>query len=368
MTIRITGLISNLDRGGAEKNFCALFNALQGKGYRCTVITLRESAALQQTLTPEITQRCLGWSKSSGALRLLRELKQQISNAKPDLLISFMDQTNMLALFASKKLQVPVLVCERNNPAKNLILARHWPTPIQALAKSVRNFSYRRAGSICVQTAGAAQYFKQYVPRVPCTVIPNFVEPVTGTAIKPRKKIVLGVGRLVPEKGFAELIDSFATVAQSFPDWQLHIFGEGPCREVLQLKIDRLALQQNVKLLGKIENLQPHYLEASIFVLNSQYEGFPNALLEAMASGCAVIASNCPYGPADLIKDRINGLLVPMSHPSDLAKALKYLMSEAAERIRLGSEAQASAANYSFTHYFSSFEQLMLDICATSHP
>ena len=157
----------------------------------------------------------------------------------------------------------------------------------------------------------------------------------------PGRSIVLAAGRLVPQKGFDRLIEAFANIHGDHPNWDLVILGAGPDRQVLEIQRDKLGLNGRVFLPGRAGNVADWYGRASIFAMASLFEGFPNALLEAMAYGLPVISTDCDTGPRDLIEHDANGLLVTQGDQSALIAGLRQLMDNEDLRSRLSQNARA---------------------------
>jgi glycosyltransferase involved in cell wall biosynthesis len=151
------------------------------------------------------------------------------------------------------------------------------------------------------------------------------------------------MGTLRPEKGFDLLIEAFARVAASHPDWSLTILGEGPERLRLEALVSGSGLQERVSMPGRVADPVPYLVAAHAFALSSRREGFPNALLEAMACGLPAVAFDCPSGPAEIIEHGGNGLLVEPGEVSRLAAALDQIMSSPGERARMGESARGIA-------------------------
>ena len=177
-------------------------------------------------------------------------------------------------------------------------------------------------------------------------VIPNFVRrPVRiatpGTEHGPKR--LLAMGRLGPEKGFDLLVDAFARVADAHPDWSLTILGEGDERGRLETLVRRLRLDGRVALPGRAADPFPHLASAHAFALSSRREGFPNALLEAMACGLPAVAFACRSGPAEIIEHGRNGLLVPPGDLTRFALALDRVMGSGAVRAQIGRNAREIA-------------------------
>lgn len=161
-----------------------------------------------------------------------------------------------------------------------------------------------------------------------------------------RRQVVIAVGRLVQHKGFARLIHAFAMVADRHPGWELHIHGEGPRRPVLERLVGRLGLTDRVRLVGYTADVRPALASASIFAMTSHHEGFPLVLIEALSSGLPLVAFDCPRGPAEIIRHRHNGLLVPEGRNRRFARALNRLMARDGWRAELAAQAALDARQY----------------------
>ena len=159
--------------------------------------------------------------------------------------------------------------------------------------------------------------------------------------------MLIGVGRLTAQKGFDTLIEAFARVVSKHPDWRLVIYGEGPDRTELESLRDALALQAEVSLPGLTRNIDAAFAEASIFVLPSRFEGYPNALLEALAVGLPVIATSAPGGASEILERGKYGLLVAPDDAVALASALDRMMSDPALRAAYGAQAQKAVVELS---------------------
>ena len=177
-------------------------------------------------------------------------------------------------------------------------------------------------------------------------VIPNPVPEQMLTAKKHisigDKRRLLSVGRLDNEKQFSLLIKVFATLAANNHNWSLRIIGEGPLRQVLEQEIVSLNLSRRVELLGRSTNIAEELAQADAFVLNSAYEGFPNALLEAMAVGLPCVTFDCPSGPREMSMEGQVALLVPLNDERALAHELERLMTDDDLRHSLGNKARIS--------------------------
>jgi GalNAc-alpha-(1->4)-GalNAc-alpha-(1->3)-diNAcBac-PP-undecaprenol alpha-1,4-N-acetyl-D-galactosaminyltransferase len=266
-------------------------------------------------------------------IAILRALLRQ---AKPDVVLSFIDVSNILTILATLGLGVRVVVAERTHPALNDTVSRPW--------KVLRRLCYSWSDQVVAQTRDAAAWLERRC-KSPVLVIPNFLRALPQIAL-PREFLIIAVGRLTSEKGFDVLLEAFARVRARFPDWRLCIIGEGPERRALTERIAELDLRGRVVLLGEIRDVDTWMARAALLVHPSRREGFPNAVLEGMGMGVAVICADCRSGPAELITDGVNGRLVPVDNLEVLTRVMSELMTDAKLRERLGAQATKVRRDY----------------------
>ena len=204
------------------------------------------------------------------------------------MVLSFVTPTNVLAILACTGLPPRVVVSERVDP----VIHRE-----QRLWVVLRALVYHRADAVVVQTEAAARWFRKWLgKRTPVSVIPNPVVPTSElrrSAPQVPKPFILAAGRLVPQKGFDVLIRAFALAAPECMPLRLAIAGDGPAAQALRDLVAELRLENRVLFLGNVRELQTLMSQAEGFILSSRYEGFPNVLLEALAAGLPVIATDC---------------------------------------------------------------------------
>ena len=177
------------------------------------------------------------------------------------------------------------------------------------------------------------------------TIIPNPISFFPERHSDCQSKQVIAVGRYTYQKGFDLLIKAWRIVHEHHPDWQLNIYGPGN-REEYQREADALQLSQTVHCHEAAANIYDRYAEHSIFVLSSRFEGFGLVIAEAMATGLPAISFSCPCGPADIITDHQDGLLVENGNIDGLAKAISYLIEHPEKRQQMGWQAVVSAQRY----------------------
>ena len=340
---RLAFAIFGLGPGGAERVTCTLSGYTARRGWDVRVVTMSAARGDAYALPPAVRRISLDLaSDSHGSLEAIVHSLQRIATLRrvlrsldPDVVVSFMPETNVLCLLAMWGTGVPVLVCERTDP-RMAPLGRRW--------KLLRRALYPRAAGVAVQTECVARWARAFCPRV--HVIPNSVDRphrFASALDAPGPKRLLAVGRLVPVKGFDLLIRAFAIAARDRPDWSLTILGEGRLRARLTALAEECGVAARISMPGHVPDPTEHLTQGHAFALSSRCEGFPNALLEAMACGLPAVAFDCPSGPADVITNEHDGLLVPAEDVPAFAAALGRIMDSPRERVRMGLHAREIA-------------------------
>lgn len=341
---KIVFVIDSMGKGGAERVMSILANHFsnQNEIYIVTLINDKVDYQLNDSikiikLSELVNQKQLPILKKIFLpIRFMKKyngLKKLIKNINPDLIISFLPDSSFLSVLANKK-KCKLLISDRNDPKIEYK---------KALNKLFMKKLYPKADAFVFQTADAKEYFNNIINfnKKDYKVIFNPVNPkfIRERYNGIRKKEIVTVGRLSEQKNHNLLIDSFDKIKDKYPDYVLKIYGDGELREELQEKISDLNLTHRVLLQGVANNVEKEIYDSDLFILSSNYEGMPNALIEAMCLGLTVVSTDCPCGgPKSLINDK-NGILVPVNDEKKLMGAIDKVLSNAELRNSLGSEA-----------------------------
>ena len=258
-------------------------------------------------------QEQLSRGRIRGFCARYRVLRKIWKKERPDVILSFIGYNNSFAVLTSRGLHIPVAVSVRSNPAYE-----YDSKKLRAMAFAL----FRQADGVVLQTHEAASFFPQAIRRK-SVILPNAVNP---DFLRPRyegerEKKVVCVGRLDDNKNQGLLIEQFARAHRRHPEYTLHLYGDGPCREKFETFARQIGVEDSVIFEGTVDNIPECIEKASIFVLSSKTEGMPNALLEAMSLGLACIATDCPCGgPRELIRSGENGFLVPITYVGRLER------------------------------------------------
>lgn len=323
----IAFLIYSLTSGGAERVLTTLANKFVNQ-YNVTIITLAESDSFYK-LNPLIeifncgsqTNENSKFQTIKNHFKTLKIIGEIIKLKKIDLLIGFTTSVNVFTIIAARKNKIPSIISERNNPVAD---------PPNLLWKTLRNFYYKYANYLVVQTVSNKQFFHKIMPSDKVVIIKNPIATVLAEkrilqAGISKDNIILSVGRLDANKAQDLLIKAYAKIPNA--GWQLIIIGDGDKKQSYETLTKELNISDKVIFLGNISKVHDYYNKASIFVFTSKSEGFPNALAEALYFGIPSISTNCPHGPSDLIEHNVNGILIDVDDQIMLEKQLLKLIN-----------------------------------------
>jgi GalNAc-alpha-(1->4)-GalNAc-alpha-(1->3)-diNAcBac-PP-undecaprenol alpha-1,4-N-acetyl-D-galactosaminyltransferase len=312
-------VLPSLSGGGMERVMSELAWFFVRKKYVETHLILLSRCAKFYTMPPEVVIHEPKFEFNNKlrilhTIRTINYLRQKVKYLKPDAILSFGEMYNSFVLLSTILMKIKIIVSDRSKPDKKWGLLHEW----------LRKILYIKATGIISQTRYSKDFLKSITKHQNIIVIPNPVMTFKQTNEK-KQNIILNVGRLISSKRIDLLLDVFASC--KFEDWKLWIIGDGPERRRLEEKSFELGIHNYVTFWGNRKDIETFYSKAKIFAFTSNSEGFPNALLEAMAAGLACISFDCIAGPSDLINDGENGYLIKNGNIKDYLTKLNNLIN-----------------------------------------
>lgn len=362
MTRRIAFVINQLGgrgSGGSDRVVSLLANEFVARGWTVDILALTGDRTVERDLSPEIDIRFERPVRAKVkllqvGLRMLRGaglVRSYIRKHPEAVIVSFIAWVNICTIAGAMGTRGgPIVLSERTDPASD---------PSLSIARRVRNACYRRADALVFQTPDARDYFSG-IANATSQVISNPVSPGL-PEWKPDEGIVeiVTAARLETEKNIPMLINAFAPIVQDHPDARLRIYGHGKIRDQLQALIDDSGLRESTILEGYTSDVHTRLSQASMFVMSSNFEGMPNALLEAMSMGMPVISVDCPIGgPRMLIDDGENGILVQPDDIASMSRHMRRLIDNPEIARALGEKAASTRDQHSISHIADAWEQL----------
>lgn len=335
--------IDSMQRGGAQRVMSVLSKFLSDRGIYTVLVNdiIPEEGKAEYSVDSRVHRVFLDKNTKPGKSKNIARvigLRRLVKKENPDVILSFMGPPNYRMLLATIGVQCRKVVSVRNDPYKE------YGT---GLKKWIARFIFRFANGCVFQTEEASAYFPAAVQKKG-RIILNPVDPsFFNTTWEGEDKTILTVGRLYPQKNHALLLNAFAQVHKKHPEYKLKICGKGSEENDLEELASELGIDSFVSFMGEVDNVKDELKQSSCFVLSSDYEGLPNALMEAMAVGIPVISTDCPCGgPRTLIRNNESGILVSCGDTNGLTDAIEKVISNKEKRIRLGQYGKESAARF----------------------
>lgn len=308
--------------GGAERQIIMLANAMAERGHEVHLLILAANKS-QYDVSKDVQIHDLTVVEEYTGNKIInryKALKRALAEIKPDISVSYWLQSAYYCAMMPNAITGKNIYSERGDPGDK---------EYSGLLGIVRGLAFKRVDGFVFQSEGARDYFKGSVKKK-SVVIHNSVSIPEDKYLKPcekREKKIITVGRLHPQKNQKLLIDAFARVADTIPEYSLDIYGDGELKAELQKQIDDLGLTERIFLKGTRKNVLDYVYTASLFVLSSDYEGMPNALMEAMAIGVPCISTDCrPGGARTLICDKVNGWITPIGDVNELSSRMRDVL------------------------------------------
>ncbi len=328
--MRIGIIIGSLGLGGAERVSVRLAEWWVNNHHEVTIFTTMNPPEKEYLVPPNVKR--VFCHLKGGGWPLVQTLKKKINSEKPDIAIVMDTPMCVYAVPALLCAGVPFVVAERSDPKNAKI-----KTTTRILSRTMMRF----AKGFIFQTKGARDYFGKAITNKSTVIFnPLSVNELPSPHVGEREKTVVAMGRLISAKNYPLLIRAFEIFSKDHPDYTLEIYGEGAQRTELERILSGSPFKEKIHLNGSRSDVLQCIVTAGIFVLSSDYEGMPNALLEAMALGIPSIATDCPPGgPAELIVHNENGLLVSVGKADSLAEAMNKLADDVDFALCIGKRA-----------------------------
>lgn len=324
----------SLTRGGAERVALYLAKFIKQQGVEVFVVTASKREN-EYDVPEDITRICLNdkGTNIGSIFQSIFRLNSVIKRNNIDTVLVMGVPICVYAIPGCLGTKAKIVVSERNDPSN---------FAGKKITKYLSRFLMKRADGYVFQTNDAKKFYSKGLHNKG-VIIPNplLVDNLPDRFRGKRRKIIVTAGRLIAQKNQKILIDAFSCIVDEFPDYKLVIYGEGNLEDWLKNYVNSLLLTEKVEFLGNVNDLHSQIQDASLFVLSSNFEGMPNALIEAMALGLPCISTDCPCGgPKDLIVDGVNGVLVPVNDIDSMYIAIRNILLNDKFANELGRNAQ----------------------------
>jgi glycosyltransferase involved in cell wall biosynthesis len=327
---RLAIFAPSMAQGGAERGALKLAEGLTQRGFHVDLVLAAAEGPRLSEVSPDVKIVDL---HARRVLSSLPGLIGYLRRAKPLALVSYLDHANVIALTACRLVRFPgrILVVEQNTLSE---AAKHGKSRRDRLMPQIVRAVYPRADYVVGVSAGVVDDLMRFtsLPAEKLKVVFNPIvtpdlrerakEPVEHSWFADGSKVFVAVGRLRPQKDFDTLLHAFSRVRATRPA-RLLILGEGPERPALEDLVRKLGIADDVSLPGSVGNPYAYLSRAVAFVLSSRWEGLPTVLIEALACGAPVIATDCPSGPREILAGGRYGKLVAVNAVEDLTAAME---------------------------------------------
>lgn len=362
---RVLFILPRMSGGGAERVVSMIANHLCQKDYDIGITVLVSEDSFYKLDSKIIFQSAnFTVNRTNKAVRLLSlatnfinsilYIKRSIKEFRPDVVFSLLAETDIvtyLALFNQK--HIYRICSERNDPTRRNQL-------IETILKTI----YKKADAFVCQSQAVAQYYSS-VPADKKVIIPNPIDlSLIPMAVKESAPMrIVSVGRLVKQKNFPLLIRSISEIIAQMPDVHLTIYGEGSERPYLEELIEHLGLQEHVELPGSTGEVHAKMRDASLFVMSSDYEGFPNALIEAIAMGLPVVSTDFATGVAREIVDENVGIVVPCADQLAITDAILTLLNNDELRLHIRKNGHSKVEKFDVHRVVEIWDDYLKHLC-----
>ena len=367
--IKLLCLIPELRTGGAELVLISLLKKFSRDRIKPILVLLQNKTEYVNQLPEDIKLIELGKKGRFDFFRISFALASIIKKECPDAILSFLWYSGIVAIVAKKLSGInTVTITAIRNFLSICIRREKCGLAKTFLAK--RLLKYSSATLVLAKPMKEDMVEKFNLDREKIHIIPN---PVDIPKIKARASekidhpwfgsdknipVIIAIGRLTEQKGYPHLLEAFKNILSQQPA-RLFIIGSGQDQAKLEKLVANYGIGENVCLAGVLRNPLPYLAKSDVFVLSSFYEGFPNAMVEAMALAVPVVATNCPSAVSDIITDGFSGLLIPVADPSAMQKAVIRILNNKDFAKKLGDNAVKAVENYPAEHVVELYQSVI---------
>ncbi|MFP6647847.1 MAG: glycosyltransferase [Pirellulaceae bacterium] len=363
--MRLACFLPSLEGGGAERVVVNLLRGLVERQVQAQLILASAHGSYLDQVPSQVEVVDLGVKHVRQAIWPLRRLLKEQS---PQVLISHLSHANLAAVLAMRPLEIPT----RLLLVEHLTMSAYKGTTVKdRLIQPLARWLFKHADAVAAVSRGAARDLEEQL-RMPSDSVHVLYNPVVDDSLEQKRQetlsdpwldasdqpLVVGMGRLTEQKDFGTLIRAFAQIANP-SSCRLVILGEGEERAELEELVRQLGLEERVLLPGFVENPYAWLNQADLFVLSSRWEALPTVLIEALACGVKVVATDCPSGPAEILQDGRWGRLVPMQDEQALAAAMEQALSEQGDSGLLQQRAADFSVESAVDQYLALIRQLV---------
>ncbi len=363
---KILFIIYSIYGGGSEKQMQNLLNNIDRNRFQPHLAVFKVTGKENEFVPKDIPIYDLSTKLRPASLFLIFKLMKLMKKIKPDKILSFLWSVNLITLISTYILKISdkVIISERTYLELSILRYR-----FVSLRSFLIKIFYPMANKIIAVSDSVSQNLIQKF-KIPSDKISVIYNGININEIQSKKNEVLpayckkpyiiGIGGLRPEKNFSLLIKSFAIVSKKRTDLNLLILGEGYDRANLEKLVSQLNLKKQVFLPGIVSNPYPYLAQAEILILSSNYEGFPNVILESIACKVPVIATNCNSGISEILRDEKTGLLVDMFNEISMATAIEKLLENKHLKETLTINAYTEVlSNFNIEKTIKSYEEIL---------
>jgi N-acetylgalactosamine-N,N'-diacetylbacillosaminyl-diphospho-undecaprenol 4-alpha-N-acetylgalactosaminyltransferase len=369
-------LINEFERGGAERVVSYLLQHFTQINPKIIISLFILEKSAHAYPIPEKTNITVGSNNHSlDILKFLKlpflafRLKRIVQKNGIQIVISFLNRANYVNILSTYYgSNHHCIISERNTPS----LTYSTKNISDVINRILIRYLYPSSHSIISVSNGVKEDLLKFFS-ISDELISTIYNPYDISTIKHKSKesikhewfenesykIIVNVGRLEKQKNHELLINAFSKVNKKLPETRLLIIGEGSQRNKLSNLIGELNLNSKIQLVGQLENPFTYVSKSHLFVLSSDFEGFPNALVEAMICGCPVISTDCPSGPNEILINKENGILIPTGDVEAMKNAIVYMLKDRVKRIEMAKKATDKAYDFSVEKIANQYYQLL---------